>query len=363
MPSVTRRREVLADDVVSPAPRSLWAEVLAADPAASIFQTPAWFDAAAAVTGARDVSRLYVTGDGRRLVLPLLRRNPLPGLAVDAGHPHPFGPGGLLATGGLRPEDVRLVLSDLLGTRAVSTRVTTMPDVSDRWEAGLVPGAVASRSRVHVLDLDGGFSRVWDERFHASARKAVRRAARSGLTVERDSTGRLVPAFYDLYLQWTQGRAQRSGLPFPVAAALARRRQPQAMFETLAGSLDGACRTWMASYQGEPVAGLMTLVHGAHAISFRSYSRREFASLQANNLLKKLAIEDACEAGCRSFSMGMSCGVAGLEAFKESMGATPRSVVECRIERLPLAGMERLRDKARSAAESSVTRLRGSRTT
>ncbi|MGE5070817.1 MAG: hypothetical protein ACM3KJ_09210, partial [Bacillota bacterium] len=46
----------------------------------------------------------------------------------------------------------------------------------------------------HVLDLDGGFDRVWGERFHASARKAVRRAERAGLTVERDTTGRLVPA-------------------------------------------------------------------------------------------------------------------------------------------------------------------------
>ena len=351
-------RRVLEAVVVSPAPREQWSAVLAADPAASVFQTPAWFDAATAVTGARDASRLYETSDGRQLILPLLRHRNLPGVALDAGHPHPFGPGGLLATGGLRPDDVRLVLSDLIGSPAVSTRITALYDVAERWEAGLPTQATATRLPVHVLDLEGGFDRVWGERFHASARKAVRRAERAGLTVERDTTGRLVPALYDLYLAWTTERAQRTGLPVPVATALARRRQPLPMFEALAAAPGLGGRTWLASYQGEPVAALMTFAHGAHGISFRSYGLREHGSLHASHLLKRLAIEDACASGCRWFSLGMSGGTSGLEAFKESLGATPRWSLECRVERLPLSGLERVRQRAESSAATAITRLR-----
>ena len=350
-------------EVVSPAPRPDWLAVLAADPAASVFQTPSWFDAAAAVVGARDVSRLYVTRDGRRLVLPLLRRRllprvSLPALSLDEGLPHPFGPGGLLATDGVRPEDVRLVLSDLLRSPALSTRVTAMFDVAGQFEAGLPVGAHTTPLRIHVLDLDGGFGTVWAERFHSSARKAVRRAERAGLTVERNTTGRLAPAFYELYLEWTAERARRSGLPLPVATALARRRQPPALFEALADSpVD--CRTWLASHQGRPVAGLVTLVHGGHGISFRSYSLREQSSQHASHLLKRLAIEDACDAGCRWFSLGTSSGVPGLEAFKESLGATPRWALDCRVERLPVDRLERGRDRAAASAAAALARLRG----
>ena len=346
-------------EVVSPAPRADWLGVLAADPAASVFQTPSWFEAAAAVTGARDVSRLYVMRDGRRLVLPLLRRRLLPALCLDEGLPHPFGPGGLLATGGVRPDDVRLVLSDLCRSPALSNRITAMFDLGGQFEAGLPVGANATRLRVHVLDLDGGFARVWAERFHASARKAVRRAERADLTIERDTSGRLVPALYELYLAWTAERASRSGLPLPVATALARRRQPLAMFEALAASPVLESRTWLASHQGTPVAGLVTFVHGAHGISFRSYSLRERGFPYASHLLKRLAIEEACDAGCRWFSLGTSGGVPGLEAFKESLGATARWAVDCRVERLPVDRLQRGRDRAAASAEAALTRLRG----
>jgi hypothetical protein len=51
------------------------------------------------------------------------------------------------------------------------------------------------------------------QRFHSSARRAVRKAEHSDLSVERDTSGRCVPTFYDLYLNWTERRAEEAGLP------------------------------------------------------------------------------------------------------------------------------------------------------
>ena len=227
-------------------PRSDWAEVLAADPGATIFQSPAWFDAAMEVSGATDASRLYVLDDGRRLVLPLLRRQPVPGVALDDGYPSGIGAGGVLATGGLCSDDVRVVLSDLMGSRAVTTRIKANHDAASRWQAGLVPGVSSAPRRVEVLDLEGGFAKVWDERFHSSARRAVRKAEKAGLVVERDTSGRSVPVFYDLYLEWIRRRAQESGLPASVSVRRARRREPVALVEAAARWLGESCRIWVA---------------------------------------------------------------------------------------------------------------------
>jgi len=349
-------------EVVSPVPRTEWDRVLASDPASSVFQTRAWFDAALRQTGEHDASRLYTTEDGRSLVVPLLRRSLLPGVAFDAAYPRRMGPGGVLAAGGLRPADVTLVLCDLLRTRAAGIRISAMHDVTDCWEKGLVAGVQAIRSHVHVLDLNGGFAAVWDKRFHASTRKNVRKAERSGLTLERDLTGRLVPAFYDLYMKWSAERAQMSGLPWPLASALARRREPLPMFETLATPMGDVCRIWLARYDDEPVAGLITFVHGSHAVSFRSYAVKKFASLRAGLLLQRTAIEDACAYGCHYYSMGMSGGVRGIEAYKEAMGAVSRPVLECRIERLPFTRLEGLRNSVEARASRILANRRGART-
>jgi hypothetical protein len=329
--------------------------VLAADPGATAHQTLEWFDAAIETTGAQDVSRLYALQDGRRLVVPMLRRSPLPRVALDSAYPGGLGAGGMLATGGLRAADVQLVLRDLLESPAVATRLKAHHHTSGRWEAGLVPGVLSTSHRIEVLDLDGGFARVRDERFHSSARRAIRKAESSGLVVDRDTTGALMPTIYDLYLDWTTRRAEESGLPTPLAIRVALRREPRTMYEAVARSLGEKCRIWVARLDGEPVAGLVSLVHGEHAVYWRGYSNKAVAGpLRANNLLQRMAIEDACEAGCRYYSMGESGGVAALERFKQTMGATPRVALECRVERLPLARLERIRGEAQARAAELV---------
>src|SRR5438876_910923 len=62
-------------NISSPAPRDAWEEVLRRAPLALETQSPAWADATCAAGGFEDASRLYETANGRRLVLPLLRRS------------------------------------------------------------------------------------------------------------------------------------------------------------------------------------------------------------------------------------------------------------------------------------------------
>lgn len=340
--------------VVTPAPRDVWRRVLASDPAATAQQTPEWFDAIRRVSRSADASRLYTLPDGRELVVPILRRAPLPGVRLDRSYPANCGQGGILASGGLRGSDVRLVLTDLQRTPAISTRLNGNHDTAEQWSRGAVPGVLTVPHRMEVIDLRGGFSEVWERGFRSSARRKVRKAERSGLTVERDTTGRLMPVFYDLYLAWTDRRAEQSGVPRPLARLMARRREPFEKFEAVAAALGDRCRVWVASRGGDPIAGIITLVHGRDAICWRGYARKELAGpVAATNLLERLAIEDACESGASFYNLGQSGGVVELERFKQSLGARPRVSLEYRIEKLPMTRLENML----SEAESRVARL------
>ena len=66
--------DVRVERVVTPAPRNLWEHLVDADPGSLVDQSPAWVDVMAATAPHRDASRLYELSDGRRFVLPLVRR-------------------------------------------------------------------------------------------------------------------------------------------------------------------------------------------------------------------------------------------------------------------------------------------------
>lgn len=130
------------------------------------------------------------------------------------------------------------------------------------------------------------------------------------------------------------------------------------MFETVMGSLGDASRLWLAWHNGVTVAGLITLIHGQHAASWGGWSDPALAGpVRANNLLQRLAIEDACQAGCQSYNMSESGGILSLEHFKQTMGATPQFTLECSFERLPLGRLHTMKDRA----QAQVGRLVGYR--
>jgi hypothetical protein len=327
--------------VVSPAPREAWAELVAADPHVLVTQTPAWTDCLCAVTGARDVSRLYDFGDGRRLLLPLVRLGGWPApLAMEASLPPAWGFGGL-AGPAARVEEVRAVLEDLRSGAALSARVRPNPLLAELWAAARPPGIVTLRRRAHVLDLRGGFDTVWRERFHGGLRRQVRRAERAALDVELDTTGRLVPVFYDLFMRSVERWARRQHEPPALARWRARRRDSVRKMTSLVRDLRGASRLWVAWSDGRPAAAILVL-QGANAHYTRGAIDAEVAGpTRASHLLHRLAIEDACRAGCTAYHMGETGSSNSLAQFKEAFGAQPHEYAEYVAERIAITSVDR----------------------
>jgi hypothetical protein len=334
---VARGNEAVATPTaVSP---SAWAEVLATAPAALPTQTPAWLRCVCAVDGYVDASRLYRAPDGRRLVFPLVRRRRLGRWSPMASLPAGWGPAGLLGEGGtVRPEDVAMVIDDLLRSPAISVRLRPDPSAAAVWAAGVPAGIGAEMRMAQAVSLEGGFDTVWRTRFRGDTRTRVRRAERVGVVVERDDTGRLATTFHGLYTLSVARWAERGGgLPL-ITRFSAARREPERKVGTVAADPDAGCRLYLAYHDGRPVSGIVVLFAAGVAAYWRGAMDAALAGpVYANYLLHRTAIQDAADAGCSAYLMGESAPGSSLALFKSRFGAVEQHYATYRIERLPIA--------------------------
>jgi len=339
----------------TPIPPSAWTEVVASAPAALPTQTPAWLRCVCAVDGYADASRLYHTPDGRRLVLPMVRRR-LGRWSPMASLPVGWGPAGLLGEGGIvRPEDVAMVIDDLTRGPAVSVRLRPDPSAAAVWAAGVPTGVDSEVRMAQAVSLEGGFDRVWRTRFRSDTRTRARRAERAGVVVERDDTGHLAATFYRLYtLSVARWAEQGGGLPV-VARWSAAHREPERKVGTVAAAPDAGCRLYVAYHDGQPVSSIVVLFAAGTAAYWRGAMDAALAGpVYANYLLHRTAIQDAADAGCSAYSMGESAPGSSLALFKSRFGAVEQHYATYRIERLPIA---RTVEAARRAY-NAVGRLR-----
>ncbi len=316
------------------------------------FHLPGWVDAVCARTGWRDASRLYRLDDGRTLLLPLVERGAL-GLTQLASLPYGWGFGGVVAESPVTGRDVSVVATDVASLGAVRMSVRPNPLVEAPWPRDLRRRTLAISRTAHVLDLRGGFQQVWSNRFTGSARTAVRKAERQGIEVESGSTDRLVHVFNDLYERsierWNDGR---------LARWRARRQEGLEKFLAVVAHAGPQVRIWVAWHGSRPAAAIITLTGGAATNYWRGAMVEELAGpTRANYLLHRMAIEEACHMGCRTYHMGETGTSASLAQFKSRFGARPAPYEEIRVERLPLTEAEALTMRLRGAAERPIRAL------
>ena len=181
MPEITR--------MVSPAPRAVWDDTLRADPAALETQSPAWTDAMCAAMGFTDASRAYEMDDGRRLVVPLLRRSVGPVRLSEGSNPLHCGVGGLLAPDGPRPDEIAAVLRDLRRRRVPVRTFWPQPVHAPRWAAAAPERAVVVERRAHLLDLEPG----WGQNVRTGTRRRRRSPRTAAISSGRGPSGARSP--------------------------------------------------------------------------------------------------------------------------------------------------------------------------
>lgn len=328
---------------VGDATRSTWEDVVATDPNALVSQTPTWLDCVCTVGGYEDATRAYRTPDGRTIVLPLARRRRLPpGARDESSMPFGWGTGGPISTGGrLSLGEVGAIATDIANRPNLVTTVKPSASVAGTWADAVPRDVVRTAHMTQTVDISAGFDDVWSNRFTSKVRSASRKAERRGVRVEVDDAGRLVPVFDSLYRRAVARWAEQQHEPRRLAEWRATRRDPPDKFRVVAERLDGACRVWVAWHAGEPVAAIMVLSYGAHSVYWRGAMDKDLAAgTGANELLHRLAVEHACEAGRRYYNMGDSAPGSSLARFKRTFGAEDWLYSSYRFERLPISTAE-----------------------
>jgi Acetyltransferase (GNAT) domain len=361
-PPATPRAAAIPVPAVSPAPRESWASVLQASSEATIFQTPAWLDACCAGGGFEDASRLYETADGRRIVLPMVRPKHLARLRPSRSMPDGWGFGGAIAPGELRPEDVAIVLDDLVASQE-ATIVKTGPLSTEAWR--LAPAHRSPRSR-HIVEIGDGFDSLWSD-LSSGTRNKIRKAEKGGVEVRWGPASDLVGIHSHIHLRWAADRARRQGVPVRLAVVRAKRDQPAGALAEIARHLGDRCRIGVASIDGVPVASTVMLFHGQHAHYWRSASMREAdTSGYANYLVLARALEEAADRGHRFVDLGESGGVRSLIDFKEHFRAMPRPydvlLLGPRLATSTVRTGDRLASSGRDLALQALQRIKQRRT-
>ncbi|MGY1682937.1 GNAT family N-acetyltransferase [Geodermatophilus sp. SYSU D01176] len=329
--------------VVTPAPRDVWRQLLSADPGALPTQTPEWTDWLCHGRSWADASRLYEFADGTRVLLPLVARVRA-GVRVTAeSMPYGYGYGGPLVPGGRAPAAAaRTVLADLANRPVLRAGLVPQPLAAGEWSAAAPGRAVRVPFVAHVLDLRGGFPRVWRERYRKATRKNVRRGMRQPLDVREGRDRASVEVFAELNRRSVERWAQQRRQPRWLARLVDLNRDRGGQLASALSALGPMLTLRTAHLRGQPVAAYAHLHFGEQAYGWMSAMDADLAGrTNAGTLLQSLAIEDACGAGSRWFLMGESEPGSGVGTFKERFGARAVPYTALRFERLPLTSADR----------------------
>lgn len=176
-------------------------------------------------------------------------------------------------------------------------------------------GATASTSFWgHQLELEADEA-AQAARVESAARRAVRKAEKSGVAVEFAQDSAALRAFYDL-LCLTR---KRHGVP----------PQPWNFFAKIHRHILATGQGWvvLARHQNIPVAGAVFFHFGRTAIFKYGASDETRQEIRANNLVMWETIKRYGKAGYKSIDFGRtSLGNEGLRRFKLGWGSTERLV-------------------------------------
>jgi CelD/BcsL family acetyltransferase involved in cellulose biosynthesis len=345
--------------------RPAWRDILENNPGTALSKTPEWLDCICACDRFTDASLLFRLEDGQRVLLPRVGVRGLPG--VFASPPMHWNLGvnssGFLAeSGSLRPTQTQALIHQLQRRSGLRTRMVVGHDDARQWQPAVPKTVHRSVRSAHVLDLKDGFPAIWSTRFTSKVRSNCRKAERRGVSIESDTTGRLVPDFHTLFRSSVDRWAREGGLPAGLMRLRHNHTHPQSKFSTIAHLLGERCTVWLAWQNERPIAGIVVLTTGEHATYWRGAMDKDRCRASgANELLHQHAIQSACEQSLSSYDFGLSSSE-NLSRFKSSFGTFQEPVHTYHFERIPTAAAEAAgRKMAKKAIRATASLARGHR--
>jgi FemAB-related protein (PEP-CTERM system-associated) len=283
---------------IDTAPAAAWRKAVDEHCHATPAHSPEWFDV---IRDAYGHDPLYLSADdaeGRTVVLPaFVVRRPLVGTVVtsmpflDSGGPcGASGPLGAVLVGRLIEEAGRL------GARSVELRC------AERLDMGQAP----TEHKVNMtLALPADPDVLW-RRLDKSVRNQVRKAEKSGLTIESGGAEKLT-AFYDVFA------ARMRDLGSPVHA--------RGFLQAVMTAFGSRARIVVVQNGSTTVGGLVAIAFKDRLAVPWAACLQEYFSLCPNMLLYWDTLRRACDEGFSRFDFGRSTRDSGTYRFKRQWGA------------------------------------------
>jgi hypothetical protein len=251
-------------------------------------------------------SRVIRFADGTKLLVPLVRvSRQFKSLRMQVGMPLGLEGTPIALAGMPAAEHINglLVALDGVGLLALHGGAGGSPPAT---------GEVA-RGETHVLDLRPGFDELWSNSFSAKNRNSCRKAERAGVAVGEESTAAGTTEYWALY----EAATRAWGYDVPP--------YPDGLFAALIET--GHAELWLARLDGQAIAGALLLRGSEDLLYWSGAMDRAFQGVAPSNAVIRQVIESACSRAISYLDFGASGRLTGVEKFKTSFGAEPRSFV------------------------------------
>jgi len=303
-----------------------WQEAVDASSRARLAHAPEWLRVISRAYAHEPLYLTAIDGDRPTGVLPaFVVRRPLIGTVVTS---MPF-----LDSGGpcspSRAVDALLVTRLIEEARRIGARLVEL-----RCAAPLAIAAEPLESKVNMTLALSDPDTLW-RRFDKTVRNQIRKAERSGLTVEDGGAGALT-SFYDAFAE------RMRDLGSPVHAF----RYLQQVLDAFASH----ARLLIVKQGGATVGGLVAIIFKDRVVVPWAACLKEYFPLCPNMLLYWEAIKTASAAGASRFDFGRSTRNSGTYQFKRQWGAEEEPLFWYRIP----TTAPRARPRASSPAASDL---------
>lgn len=162
----------------------------------------------------------------------------------------------------------------------------------------------------HLIDLEGGFDKIWSDSFDKSKRKQTKRAERRGVSVIESTSLGEAARFYDIYA--SRVRAHGGKIHYP-----------QKLFIDLVKNSGRNVKLFLSYHENQLLGGQLCFYYKDMVIAWYGSTTMESRDLQASTSLYAHCIRHACEHGYKWFNLGGSIGKDSLMDYKMSFGGVP----------------------------------------
>ncbi len=169
------------------------------------------------------------------------------------------------------------------------------------------PGWDRQTADTHLIDLTGGFDKLWSDSIEKQRKKRTRRAEKLGVTVRRMSSDDDLRMYYDIYSRRLIGWGEKTTYPLK-------------LFEDLLARGGESVRLYLAEHNGKIVGGHFNFYSEKMVTAWNGVTTPESNHLQPGTKLYIECLKSACAEGFEVYNLGGSLGKQSLIDFKESLG-------------------------------------------